>query len=341
MIVVGDLHGTVEIPAFVASLVTRLSEDQPVVLALEMTRQDTAGLDAFLASDGERPAIDRVLRDAWWQFPSQDGRRSVAMLDLIRTVRDLRVHGATITVACFDAGPGDTRPRDPGGREKFMADTLIALRKAHPDAAIVVYVGNLHAMRKAIAQPAGTPRMANQIAAAGIHYITLTPRYADGTAWVCRGLLATSCGPSFIAGRDATTGIHLEPSSDGNFDGWFGVGAISASPPAAFPDQATGLPARLTSIRLNGPAIKRASRAYDAKDYKACANAYAKITDPTPEDAYNHAACLAQSGQRDAAIARLEIAVERGFAGADDIANDPDMAPLHVTVDSGSKLRMK
>jgi hypothetical protein len=314
-------------PAFVASLVATAAAAGPVVLALEMTRQDTPGLDAFLASDGARPAVDRMLRDPWWQFPSQDGRRSVAMLDLIRTVRELRARGGKIEIERFDAGPGDVRPGDPGGREQYMAAVLVALRNARPDAAIVVSVGRLHAKRKGVGY-AGAPVMANRLAAGGVRFVTLAPRHGDGTAWVCRGSLPTSCGPSFQEGSDTTTGVHLEPSPDGNYDGWYGVGAITASPPAAFPELAAGLAGRLAAMRANGPAIKRAAHASNARDYKACADAYASVTEPTGEDAYHHASCLARQGERDAAFERLQYAIDRGFVGPDDIAHDPDLAPL-------------
>ena len=49
----------------------------------------------------------------------------------------------------------------------------------------------------------------------------------DGSAWVCSGPAAADCGPQFMAGRDSEPGIHLEPSKEGAYDGWFGVCAIS------------------------------------------------------------------------------------------------------------------
>jgi hypothetical protein len=328
MILLGDHHGTAEIPAFVASVVATAAAAQPVVLALEAPRQDLPGLDAFLASDGERPALDRMLRDPFWQFPFQDGRRSVAMLELIRTLHELRARGARIEIVPFDAGPGDVRAGDRGGREQHMASALIALRNARPDAAIVVYAGRLHTMRQGVSRQSGEPLMANRLAAAGVRFVTLAPHYADGSAWVCRRSPATSCGPSFEKGIEPATGLRLEASADGNFDGWFGVGAITASPPAAFPEQAKGLTARLAAIRANAPALRRAASAYDAKDYKACAAEYASMTDPSGENAYDHACCLALQEERDAAFERLQYAVDRGYVALPDLTYDSDLASL-------------
>ena len=56
---------------------------------------------------------------------------------------------------------------------------------------------------------------------------------------------------------------------------------------------------------------------------KACAEAYASIPEPSAEVAYNHAGCLAQQGQRDAAFERLQDAVDHEFVGDADIAAGP------------------
>ena len=249
------------------------------------------------------------------------------MLELIRTVRELRARGAKVEIERFDAGPGDVPAGEPGGREEYMAKTLAALREARADAAIVVYAGRLHTKRQGTS-PGGGDKMAKRLAARGVRFVTLAPRYRDGSAWVCRASLESSCGPSFMAGSETATGVHLEPSPDGNYDGWFGVGEIRASPPAAFPEAARGLPGRLAAIRQHAAIFKRAEAAIEAQDYKACADAYASIPAPSAEDAYNHAGCLAQQGRRDAAFERLQDAVDRGFVGVADFAADPAFAPL-------------
>lgn len=53
-VLIGDLHGTREIPAFVGRLVSTLAARQLVVLALDIPREVAPALDAFMASDGGR-----------------------------------------------------------------------------------------------------------------------------------------------------------------------------------------------------------------------------------------------------------------------------------------------
>lgn len=62
---------------------------------------------------------------------------------------------------------------------------------------------------------------------------------------------------------------------------------------------------RLIAIRKNAASLKRAS-AGDATDYKACADAYASIAEPSAEDAYSHAGC---PRKQDSAMLRSTVAV--------------------------------
>jgi hypothetical protein len=333
-LLLGDLHGTREIPSFVGEVVTALAARAPVVLALEIIADQVPSLDAFLASDGGAAARAAALRDPWWHDRYQDGRRSVAMLDLLDTARRLRASGARIDVVCFDAAARDAR--EPDGREQAMARNLLAARAAHPDAALVAYAGNLHTRRAAFAAMPAEVWMAMRLAAAGVTFVTLDPRYAPGSAWICQGPTPDDCGPRLVDGAAEASGIHLEASSDGGYDGWFGVGAVSASPPAGLPEAAAGLDARLAALRAeraspdSAPARRaRALAAYNAKQYRACADEYAKISPPTSGDAYNQACCLTLAGDRDAAFDRLRAAIDLGFTDLGAMTTDADLAALH------------
>jgi len=238
----GDLHGTRELPAFVAHVTRALAATQPVVLALEVRADEAPSIPAFLASDGGPAARAALLRDAWWQSAYQDGRRSVAMVELLDTARRLRASGARVDVACFDAARPPDGVIDAAEREASMAHTLIALRAARPDAAFVVYAGNLHTIRKGVDFQPGFDWMAMRLAQAGISFITLNARYRDGTAWLSHGATPESCGIDQVHGIPGEPGVHLEASADGNYDGWYDVGPITASPPAAFPERGAAAP---------------------------------------------------------------------------------------------------
>jgi len=232
-IVLGDLHGTRELPAFVGRVVSALATTRPVVLALELPVDELPSLPAFLASDGGPAARAALLRDDWWQRAYQDGRSSVAMLELLETARRLRARGARVDVVCFDAVLPADQETNAELREATMAQTLIGQRAARPDATFVIYVGNLHARRAAWSHHPDFTWMVMRMASAGIAITTLDARYRAGTAWVCTNDQASDCGPAPMAGSAGAPGIELAPPADGGFDGTYDVGPITASPPAA------------------------------------------------------------------------------------------------------------
>jgi len=324
-LLLGDLHGTREIPAFVGQVVAALVATQPVVLGLEILRDQVPSLDTYLASDGGPAARAAALRDPWWQAEYQDGRRSLAMLDLLDTVRRLRAGGARVDIVCFDANA--TGPDGAAGRDAAMAANLIAARSARPDATLVAYAGNAHTRRSAMPKRPDYQWMAMLLAKAGISFVTINAHYTEGSAWICQGGGASGCGPTMLGGSGDANGVHLEPGTEGAYDGWFGVGAITASPPAAFPALAVGLDAKLAAMRASSAGRKRAMQAYRDKQYAQCADELGKLP-PTANDVYSQACCLALAGNKDAAFDRLHAAIALGFNDADTLATDTDLAAL-------------
>jgi hypothetical protein len=245
------------------------------------------------------------------------------MADLIETARALRAAGRPIEVVAIDASDWS------GDREEVMAQNVIAARRAHPDAALVVYAGNLHTSKREAAFKPGFAWMAMRVASAGIPLVSLNARHADGTAWIM-----TNGGPqhgdvAFVAGRGPELGIRLEPSKSGQHDGWFGVGPVTASPPAGRPELAAGLEAKLAAATTSPGAVQaKARRAYDAKRYGECADLLASIASPDGGVAYDHACCLALAGRKDAALERLRYALGAGFQDLAHMEKDPDLASL-------------
>jgi hypothetical protein len=324
-LMLGDYHGTREIPAFVAALVGTVSAREPVVLGLEIPQNHEDSLHAFLASDGGPEARRLLLDEPFWRAPYQDGRRSVALAELLETARALRAAGRKIDVVAFDDAAGGTQD----AREAAMAQNVIAARRAHPEAALIVYAGNLHTSKHEVGFKPGFAWMAMRVAAAGIPVISLNARWDDGTAWTCSDAVAEHCGVSFAAGRGPERGIRLEPSPDGQYDGWFGVGPVTASPPAGRPELAAGIEAKIAAAAAAPSALQtKARRAYEAKRYGECADILGAIATPEADTAYNRACCLALAGRKDEAFAALEYAIKAGFRSLDQIAKDPDLASL-------------
>ena len=137
----GEMHGTHEIPALAGQLVTHYAAAHvPVLLGLEINPDEQADVDRFLGSNGDVHARDALLAGTQWLAPF-DGRDSEAMFGLIEHVRQLRGSGADIRIVYFDAHDPDM-----DARNRRMADILRAAAAQDPGAMLLVLTGNVHAM---------------------------------------------------------------------------------------------------------------------------------------------------------------------------------------------------
>mgnify|MGYP003374926752 CR=1 FL=1 len=222
-LILGELHGTREVPAFVASLVCQVSSSTATVLALEVPHTEQARIDAFLASSGDANARAALLRGDFWDFPMQDGRRSEAMVQLLEAVRRLREQGAPLVVIAFDSdAPPDVRDAE-------MAQRLASARREHSQALFVVVTGGVHASR--LPDEAFIPMAVRFAELATPHRIvSLALQHSGGHAWVC----TDRCGPHDAEGAPdpGPPRIELFEETTRGFDGTFRVGRITASAPA-------------------------------------------------------------------------------------------------------------
>ncbi|QCU72313.1 calcium-binding protein [Luteimonas yindakuii] len=147
LIVIGELHGTVEVPALVQALARHYVRGGPVLVALEVHATEHARIRAYLGSDGGDEALHALREGPFWSVSIErnDGRRTRAMLDLIDTARRLHGEGHSIAVVPFDpARSGKAHP----SRDRGMATILRAGFEALPDTGrMLVLTGNRHAMR--------------------------------------------------------------------------------------------------------------------------------------------------------------------------------------------------
>jgi hypothetical protein len=102
VLLIGEMHGTRESPAFVEELVcAALARRLPVTVALEIPHQEAVPLDAVLASAGDAEAPRALLVGPFWDGAYQDGRRRIATLELLARLRRGRRHGQPVEVALF------------------------------------------------------------------------------------------------------------------------------------------------------------------------------------------------------------------------------------------------
>jgi len=228
-LVLGEVHGTREVPAFVAGyLCAAARQGRPLTLAIEIPAAVQGAIDAYLASAGAPQDAERLTAGELWRRPMQDGRSSAAMLALFSDILRLRARGADIRVVAID---GEAAPK---AREALLAANLARALDESSGRQLVALVGGLHAIREKGRR--FDPQYESAVyLLAERKPLSLTVGTAGGSAWICRGNTPATCGEAQWDINRVTPApagpFSLTPPS-GQFDGVFYVGRTSASPPA-------------------------------------------------------------------------------------------------------------
>src|ERR1700704_4043714 len=88
-VLIGEMHGTRESPKFVQDVACYVLSAEPkrsVAVALEIPSKEDSLLQRFLEGDRQVNVTD----SPFWKSTYQDGRRSIAMRDLIMQLREWR-----------------------------------------------------------------------------------------------------------------------------------------------------------------------------------------------------------------------------------------------------------
>jgi hypothetical protein len=238
VVLVGEMHGTVESPGFVSAAVClAVQSGRKVTVGLEVPEQEESRFQRYLLSPGSAADRAALLAGAFWRSDYQDGRSSGAMLGMLESLRSLRSGGAALRVTLIDSlqEPPVTGP----ARDRAMATRLKEAMAAAPKDLFLVLTGNIHTR---IGR--GTPWdkdyepmgfVLSQLAP-GYRLAALDVQYTGGTAWFCLGELAASCAVHEVRGGappatpPVTQLAHLSPEG---YNGFYFVGRLTASPPAA------------------------------------------------------------------------------------------------------------
>jgi hypothetical protein len=239
VVVLGEMHGTAEIPAAFGDLVCRAAGqggDRPLLVGLEIPIDEQAAIDRFLQSDGGPEARRAVLDGAFWHREYQDGRSSASRLDLLEALRSGRAAGMKVVVRAIDLARSDSA----AARDAGMAAAVVeAIREVRPAQAMIL-VGDVHSRilkgypwdPAADYLPMGAVLRQTYPDVMGLHVFSV-----GGTAWTCQTGLASECGPKTLRAREVsgpTPRVALEPEALDR-SGWSGtlfMGALTASPPA-------------------------------------------------------------------------------------------------------------
>lgn len=240
VIVVGEIHGTEQAPAFVGQLVCgTLKLGRPVVLALERDGAEQQALNRYLASDGLPADVQALLATGAWQQPVQDGRNSQAMLALIEQMRQWRRAGQRVGVLAMQMDWGapvlpkaelGKQPWTPADAAHFsamndraMADKVWGTALSYPAYTVIALAGNMHtalgsaSRAQSEASPSFTDLLAQRMP---VHIVGVGSQ--GGTSW---NLTAQGMGA-----RPVMRGPLYKP--DSHIDTQVDLGKITASPPA-------------------------------------------------------------------------------------------------------------
>lgn len=225
---IGEIHGTNEIPVLAIEQACVLAKSgRQVIFVLELPRKEQAAVDRFLASEGKRADREQLISSSFWQSEKlNDGRSSIAMLDLFMRVHSLRAQGAKITLL-LDDGFGDE------DRDMAMAQTILSAKEQSPEAIIIGLFGSFHS-----SESPGRERYPHQ--AIGYRLRALQPLtvYVNYTGWAW-GCTPSACGVIRVGvvSPDAEFFKYI-PGDEGEIDhahdGVVNLPKITASPPARY-----------------------------------------------------------------------------------------------------------
>lgn len=260
-VVLGELHGTEQAPDLIANMACALSQEgAPVLVALELAARDDPALQA--AWSGPHAGFAARITAAVREFGAGrgGGPASAALLQALDRLHALKSAGAPIQVVAFASFRDGAQQRRFGSlrgqnaNEAAQADNIRAAAKSRSYRRVLVLVGNTHARKRSLTlggievQP-----MAMRLAPAA-DVLALNMAYTDGAAFNCVlkpearpshdtpiTVADLDCGEHLVSGNvspGGPLGVGVGPPPGGKtenwsaYDGYFAVGAISASGPA-------------------------------------------------------------------------------------------------------------
>jgi hypothetical protein len=237
-IIVGEMHGTAETPAWFAELVcTAVADGLRVLVGLEFDAASTVALDTYVASEGSLADREKLLQPRHWlnnESPG-DGRTSVAMFAMLERLRELQSSGMPISVAGFVGVP--LRYTSQTDYEKVLAENLQRATESGGYDKSIVLVGDLHASQARLPYASHIDPMAMHLPRGEV--LSLRTESTGGHAWHC----SPGCSVHPVRGHAATEGpsIVLTELHRPAYDGVFNIGRVTASLPLRSADQ-SGLP---------------------------------------------------------------------------------------------------
>ncbi|MBZ4415280.1 hypothetical protein [Myxococcus sp. RHSTA-1-4] len=236
VLLLGELHGTQEVPRFVAQAACQaMVAGIPVTVGLELPLENQTRVDTFLESAGTEDDWLKLMEAPFWRSPYPDGRSSEAVANMLEQLRQLRSRGLDVEAFVFD------HPKAQGqAREDAMAATVKHQVESAPGRFYVVLSGNIHARtEQGLPWDAKYRPMGLLLKGALDSVVALDMAYDSGSAWICavdsKGVRnKLDCGIRDAKGRDNGDRffMHQWSSVRAGYNGVFYVGPVNASAPA-------------------------------------------------------------------------------------------------------------
>ncbi|WNG35087.1 ChaN family lipoprotein [Archangium violaceum] len=234
VMLLGELHGTREVPRFVALGTCQVAtRGIPVTVGLEMPVAEQARVQRFIESAGTEHDHALLMESPFWRSPYPDGRGSEAVVQLLEQLRWMRAQGLDVQAFVFD------HPELQGeAREAAMAQSILSQVEAGAGRFFLVVTGNIHPRTQpGVPWDLGYRPMGYMLARKLPSLLSLDVAFNSGTAWICFVGKGDSleCGERPTKGKDNGDRYFVslfERPSESGFHGLFYVGAVSASPPA-------------------------------------------------------------------------------------------------------------
>ncbi len=202
LILLGEMHGTRQIPDLVGKLMAAYAAEGPALLGLEAHNSEHDAMQRYLASDGGVQARTDLLASPFWSVNGEqhDGRRNYDTIDLIEQVRQLRAEGRDVAIVPYDNSPSVSL--DSQTRDKDMAFRMRAAYAALPRGRLLVLSGNVHAMleRPSYAREEMQTPMGSYLRDLNPYSVNIIAN--RGEFWACMA----RCGPVGVQSSDRVTG---------------------------------------------------------------------------------------------------------------------------------------
>lgn len=233
VLLVGEMHGTAEVPQALADIALAMANDErPLIVGLEIWRGEQKAIDRFMDSAGTYEDRTQLLAGDFWTREYQDGRSSEAMVDLIDRLRALALK-AEVSVLAFDEDPA--AQLDGAARDKAMADRLARALERQPEAQALVLAGNFHTRIQDSAPWDPEHRFM------GHHLLDYQPYSIEimglaGSVWTCTGAEVDSCKARDLPEAPMPPGLTLGDELNERFHhGAWLLPKVTASRPAVAP----------------------------------------------------------------------------------------------------------